>query len=74
MQLPEVLAVDHNDGRFGRIKVVEETCIDADPASAAVPASVCFEGWAVGNGGAPARGAEVMRHEFRIPPIGRIVG
>ena len=72
-QLPEIFAVDDRDGRFGRIEIVDQTRIDADPAADLVPASVRLEGRTVRERGTSARGAEMVRYEFRVPAIGRVV-
>jgi hypothetical protein len=44
-QLPEVLAIDNLDRRYGCIEVVKQTRIDSDSAGAFVPTSVRFKSW-----------------------------
>lgn len=67
--LPQIPAVNDGYWRCGRIKVVEQTSVDANAPSDLVPAAVKFKGWTIGERGAPAVGAEVVGHHFCIPAI-----
>ena len=69
-----MLAVDENDLGDRRVVGVEKAGIDADAVGVAVPLAVGLEGAAVSERGTTARGAEVVRHLFGVPPIDRVVG
>src|SRR5262245_30762083 len=70
---PKVLAVDHGDWSCGRVKSLEQPCIDAEPAGLAVPASIVLEIRTVRKRRAAAASAEMVRYELRIPFVSREV-
>ena len=73
-QLPKVLAVYHGHGRHCRIKVIEQSCIDPDAAGCFVPAAIRLKGRAVSERATTAHRAKVMRHEFGVPAVRRVIG
>ena len=72
-QLPKVLAVYHGHGRHCRIKVIEQSCINPDAAGCFVPASIRLKGRAVSERATTAHRAKVMRHEFGVPTVRRVI-
>ena len=73
-ELPKVLAVDDDDLDQLRIKVIQEAGVDADAAGAAIPFPIGLEGRTVAERGAAAMDAEVVRHQFCLPAVDRVVG
>ena len=72
--LPKILPINHSDWRSRCIKVVKQTRIHAYAAGGIVPAAIWLKSWAVAEGAAPTRGAEMVRHQFGLPAVNRIAG
>ena len=57
---PQILAVNHRHRPVRSLEVIEQPCVDADPARLAVPAAVRLERRTVGIEAAPAGAAEMV--------------
>lgn len=62
--LPKVLAVNFDNGRLSRNKLVNQKSVDASSSGALVPTSVERKGRTVGERATPAHRAEMLRKQF----------
>ena len=66
---PQILAVNHRHRPVRSLEVIEQPCVDTDPARLAVPATVRLERRTVGIEAAPAGAAEMVGNFLGVPAL-----
>ena len=73
-QLPKMLAVDDGHGGPCRVEAIEQARVDPDPACCPVPAAISLKSGTVGVRTTTTHWAKMMRREFCVSAVHRVIG